>query len=105
MQVIAYTAFEQLKNLLIARRANKITLPVRQSNGLLSKPASVPLTDLDNFLLGALTKLIATSITYPYLVIKSRMQAGAAASRKYRNAFHGLATIIKDEGRQCPAVP
>lgn len=44
------------------------------------------------------TKLLATSLTYPYLVVKSRMQAGAQKAGKYNNALHGLLTIIKDEG-------
>lgn len=47
--------FEQLKNLIIRRRALRLT-----------KGASIPpLTDLDFFLLGAVTKLFATSVTYP----------------------------------------
>lgn len=94
--IIAYTAFEQLKNIIIARRtlATSTRLPTGKQ-GALSKATVLPLTDLDNFLLGAVTKLLATSLTYPYLVVKSRMQAGKG---KYSNALQGLLKIIKDEG-------
>jgi adenine nucleotide transporter 17 len=48
--------FEQLKNFILARRS------IRLSKGRASAP---PLTDLDFFLLGAVSKLFATSVTYP----------------------------------------
>lgn len=52
--IIAYTAFEQLKNYIIARRFNTAKLrPV--SSGITAKPAITPLSDLDNFLLGAVS--------------------------------------------------
>ncbi|KAL8670096.1 MAG: hypothetical protein Q9168_005341 [Polycauliona sp. 1 TL-2023] len=50
--ILQYTIFEQLKNVLEKRRR---------------------VTSRDVFLLGALGKLLATSITYPYITIKSRM--------------------------------
>ncbi|KAL7004104.1 hypothetical protein EMMF5_006327, partial [Cystobasidiomycetes sp. EMM_F5] len=54
-KVIAYTAFEQIKNVLLARRkAGKQAV----------------LTSLENFILGAFTKLLATGSTYPYLTVK-----------------------------------
>jgi len=83
--IIQYTAFEQLKNLLIARRTSKL-----RAAGVLS--------DLDFFLLGAISKLAATSITYPYIVVKSRLQAGAANSSKYKSSLDGLFTILQEEG-------
>lgn len=52
--IIAYTAFEQLKNYIIARRVGTAKLrPV--SSGITAKPAVAPLSDLDNFLLGAVS--------------------------------------------------
>lgn len=101
--VIAYTTFEQLKNIIVARRANAaaLRLPAAGRQSITSKPVILPLSNLDNFLLGAFTKLLATGLTYPYLVVKSRMQAGAAHGHKYKNAFHGLATIISQEGELC----
>ncbi|CAD6575739.1 MAG: hypothetical protein CYPHOPRED_005784 [Cyphobasidiales sp. Tagirdzhanova-0007] len=96
--VIAYTAFEQLKNWIVARRSASGSRFPTGTQSITSKPTILPLSDLDNFLLGAVTKLLATGLTYPYLVVKSRMQAGAAQGRRYKNTFHGLATIIREEG-------
>ncbi|EDR12400.1 uncharacterized protein LACBIDRAFT_246468 [Laccaria bicolor S238N-H82] len=81
--IIQYTAFEQLKNFLVARRTNKLL---------------AVLSDWDFFLLGALSKLAATSATYPYIVVKSRLQAGSANAQKYKSSFDGLLTILKEEG-------
>ncbi|KAJ7368284.1 mitochondrial carrier [Mycena albidolilacea] len=88
--VLQYTAFEQMKNLLVARRTSKL-----RAAGIAG--AVAVLTDWDTFLLAALAKLIATSSTYPYIVVKSRLQAGHA---KYKSAIDGLLTILKDEGLQ-----
>lgn len=83
--VLQYTVFEQLKNALVRhrRKAGRV--------GAL-------LTDWDFFLLGAISKLVATGVTYPYIVVKSRLQAGHAAAAHYRSALHGLRTIIAEEG-------
>ncbi|KAK7061703.1 peroxisomal membrane protein [Favolaschia claudopus] len=89
--VLQYTAFEQMKNLLVARRTAKL-----RAAGIATAVAA--LTDWDFFLLGALAKLIATSSTYPYIVVKSRLQAGHAHALKYKSALDGLLTILKDEG-------
>ncbi|KAJ4482749.1 peroxisomal membrane protein [Lentinula lateritia] len=78
--VIQYSVFEQLKNILASRRK------LRRKGGL---------TDWDFFVLGAISKLVATSITYPYIVIKARLQAGAT---KYKSSLNALATILRDEG-------
>ena len=68
--VIAYTAFEQLKNRIIARRSSLDSRQLPSSYSITSKPITLPLSDLDNFVLGAVTKLLATGFTYPYLVVK-----------------------------------
>ncbi|KAF7355298.1 Peroxisomal membrane protein [Mycena sanguinolenta] len=100
--VLQYTAFEQMKNFLIARRTAKL-----RAAGLATAVAA--LSDWDFFLLGALAKLmdwahqtlvVATSSTYPYIVVKSRLQAGHANALKYKSAIDGLLTILKDEGLQ-----
>ncbi|KAF9058179.1 mitochondrial carrier domain-containing protein [Panaeolus papilionaceus] len=90
--IIQYTAFEQLKNFLIARRTSKL----RAAGG--AAAAVAVLSDIDFFFLGALSKLIATSITYPYIVVKSRLQAGSANALKYKSSLDGLLTIAKEEG-------
>lgn len=86
--IIQYTVFEQLKNSLVARRTGKL-----RAAGTAAAVAS--LSDWDFFLLGALSKLIATSATYPYIVVKSRLQAG---SNKYKSSLDGLLTILREEG-------
>jgi len=90
--IIQYTAFEQLKNFLVQRR----TARLRAGGG--AAAAVAVLSDLDFFLLGALSKLVATSLTYPYIVVKSRLQAGSAHALKYKSSLDGLLTIIKEEG-------
>ena len=91
--VLQYTVFEQLKNMLIRRRTASL-----RASGAGSKVAV--LSDWDFFLLGALSKLVATGSTYPYVVMKSRLQAGHAESLKYKSSLHGLTTILKEEGFQ-----
>ncbi|POY76174.1 hypothetical protein BMF94_0897 [Rhodotorula taiwanensis] len=97
--ILQFTLFEQLKNFIVRRRAMRLT------KGNATMP---PLTDLDFFLLGAVTKLFATSVTYPsengaeqaaqYLTVKARMQAGNAEGKSYSSAFDGLRKIIAQEG-------
>ena len=54
--ILQYTAFEQLKALLIARRAGTVRVGGTSAT---SVPTVVPLTDFDFFILGAISKLIA----------------------------------------------
>ncbi|ORY61192.1 mitochondrial carrier [Leucosporidium creatinivorum] len=87
--ILQFTLFEQLKNMILARRS------IRLSKGSAAAP---PLTDLDFFLLGAVSKLFATGITYPYLTVKARMQAGGAEGKSYTSAVDGLRKIVKQDG-------
>jgi len=89
--VLQYTVFEQLKNFLVARRTNKM-----RAAGLAT--AVAVLSDWDFFFLGALSKLAATASTYPYIVVKSRLQAGNPNALKYKSSLDGLLTILKEEG-------
>ncbi|KAH9833804.1 mitochondrial carrier [Rhodofomes roseus] len=90
--VIQYTVFEQLKNFLVRRR----TARLRASGAMASAVAA--LSDIDYFILGALSKLVATSSTYPYIVIKSRLQAGQTHALRYKSSLDGLLTIVREEG-------
>ncbi|KAI8969306.1 mitochondrial carrier domain-containing protein [Mycotypha africana] len=56
------------------------------------------LGNMDFFLLGALSKLCATAITYPYIVIKSRMQVSQQNEEKYTSIYDGFKKIIASEG-------
>ncbi|CAG8530565.1 8145_t:CDS:10 [Ambispora leptoticha] len=77
--IIQYTVFEQLKARL--QKAKK-------------------LGNLDFFLLGALSKLAATVVTYPYIVIKSRMQLRQSHDSKtrYDSTLDGIRKIVTNEG-------
>ncbi|KAG1755722.1 peroxisomal membrane protein PMP47B [Suillus lakei] len=91
--VLQYTVFEQLKNFLVKKRTKKLGA---RSSGT----AVAILSDWDFFVLGALSKLVATGTTYPYIVLKSRLQAGQARAEQYKSSLDGLATILKEEGIQ-----
>jgi adenine nucleotide transporter 17 len=80
--ILQYTAFEQLKNMLVTSR--------------LTRGVSASLSDLDFFFLGALSKLFATGLTYPQVLVKSRQQAGKGKGKS--NFFAELAEILKNEG-------
>lgn len=73
--ILQYTIFEQLKDVLAKRR------PVRAS---------------DAFLLGAVGKLLATSITYPYITVKSRMHVAQGEGRE--GMAGSLRRVIREEG-------
>ena len=62
--IIQYTVFEQLKNWLVKGRTAKL-----RASG--ARNAVAVLSDWDYFFLGALSKLVATSSTYPYMYVCS----------------------------------
>jgi adenine nucleotide transporter 17 len=74
--ILQYTVFEQLKNALEKRRR---------------------VTPTDAFYLGALGKLLATSITYPYITVKSRMHVAGKDGPK-EDMIATFRRIIKEEG-------
>ncbi|KAI4153918.1 MAG: hypothetical protein LQ340_002016 [Diploschistes diacapsis] len=88
--ILQYTIFEQLKNALERRR----------------KTTSVGARDA--FLLGALGKLAATGLTYPYITVKSRahvakkdggekgQEGGGSGSGK--GLLEGLRKVVREEG-------
>lgn len=74
--ILQYTIFEQLKNVLEKKKR---------------------ITPTTAFLLGALGKLFATSITYPYITVKSRMHvAGRDGARE--SMANGMRKIYREEG-------
>lgn len=74
--ILQYTIFEQLKNILEKKKRITPTMA---------------------FLLGALGKLFATSITYPYITVKSRAHVAGRDDRK-ENMLEVIRRIIRDEG-------
>ncbi|KAF8426617.1 mitochondrial carrier domain-containing protein [Tirmania nivea] len=76
--ILQYTLFEQLKNLLERRKQGR-TSPT------------------DAFYLGAIAKLVATALTYPYITLKSRMHVASKGEKKY-TMMEGIRKIIREEG-------
>lgn len=74
--ILQYTVFEQLKNMIAKKRR---------------------VTPTDAFYLGALGKLLATSITYPYITVKSRMHVAGKDGPK-ESIMTSFRRIIKEEG-------
>jgi solute carrier family 25 (peroxisomal adenine nucleotide transporter), member 17 len=74
--ILQYTIFEQLKNTLEQRRR---------------------VTPTDAFYIGAIGKLAATSITYPYITVKSRAHV-ATKNRPVDGMWKSLNKIVKEEG-------
>lgn len=74
--ILQYTVFEQLKQMLEKKRR---------------------VTPKDAFYLGALGKLLATSITYPYITVKSRMHV-ASKDQPREDMLTTFRKIIKEEG-------
>ncbi|KAJ2978354.1 hypothetical protein NUW58_g7523 [Xylaria curta] len=72
-----YTLFEQMKNIFEARRKRNITPTMA-------------------FFLGALGKLFATSITYPYITVKSQMHV--AGNGQKEGMTQAIRRVIKEEG-------
>ena len=74
--ILQYTIFEQLKNALERRRKTTAT---------------------DVFYLGAIGKLLATSITYPYITVKSRAHIAGQENVK-ESMVESFNRIRKEEG-------
>lgn len=74
--ILQYTLFEQMKNSVEKRR--KVTPTIA-------------------FFLGAFGKLFATSVTYPYITVKSQMHV-ASHSAKKEGMTETLQRVIREEG-------
>lgn len=74
--ILQYTIFEQLKQLVEKRKK---------------------FTATDSFLIGAIGKLAATSITYPYITVKSRAHVASGEGSK-EGMTASLRRIVREEG-------
>ncbi|KUJ08538.1 putative peroxisomal membrane protein PMP47A [Mollisia scopiformis] len=74
--ILQYTIFEQLKNTIEKKRRVTPTMA---------------------FMLGALGKLFATSITYPYITVKSMAHVAGRDGDK-ENMMQAMRRIVKEEG-------
>ncbi|KAK4042760.1 peroxisomal membrane protein PMP47B [Parachaetomium inaequale] len=75
--ILQYTLFEQMKNA-VERRRHRVTPTVA-------------------FFLGALGKLFATSVTYPYITVKSQMHVAKAGDRK-EGVIEAIRRVVREEG-------
>ncbi|ODV78573.1 mitochondrial carrier [Suhomyces tanzawaensis NRRL Y-17324] len=83
--IIQYTIFEQVKNFVIAKNGKK------------------SFTAVYAFFIGAFGKLIATSLTYPYITLKSRMHIKkkkiASEEKEIKlSMYQEIKKIIREEG-------
>lgn len=81
--IIQYTIFEQVKNVVVATQGIKA------------------FTATKAFFIGALGKLVATTITYPYITLKSRMHVkknDAQQSGRSLSMVQQLRKIVAEEG-------
>ncbi|EXJ60522.1 hypothetical protein A1O7_04675 [Cladophialophora yegresii CBS 114405] len=74
--ILQYTIYEQLRNIIEKRRK---------------------VGPRDAFYLGAIGKLLATTITYPYITVKSRAHV-ATKDDPHEGMWKSLNKIVKDEG-------
>ncbi|KAE8449220.1 hypothetical protein EG329_008387 [Mollisiaceae sp. DMI_Dod_QoI] len=74
--ILQYTIFEQLKN--IIEKKKRVTPTIA-------------------FMLGALGKLFATSITYPYITVKSMAHVAGRNGEK-ENMMQAMRRVIREEG-------
>lgn len=75
--ILQYTLFEQMKNAVERRR--KVTPTIA-------------------FFLGALGKLFATSVTYPYITVKSQMHVAGGGAGKKEGMSQTLNRVVREEG-------
>ena len=80
--ILQYTLFEQMKNAYERRKKTSATPSVA-------------------FVLGALGKLFATSITYPYITVKSRMHVAGQADKR-EGVTAALRRVVREEGYSGP---
>jgi adenine nucleotide transporter 17 len=82
--VIQFVCYEQFTKSLLRQRSKRAGKSV------------TALSAVEYFLLGALSKALATVLTYPYLTLKSRMQTGHG--HQYAGFVDGIVTIYRHEG-------
>jgi adenine nucleotide transporter 17 len=81
--VIQFVTYEQMVKFLVVHRIR---------NG-----QDKTLSSFEYFVFGAIAKALATVVTYPYQVVKSRLQA-QGLSTKYHGTWHVCQRIWSDEG-------
>ena len=75
--ILQYTIFEQLRNAVEARRR---------------------VGPRDAFYLGAIGKLLATTITYPYITVKSRAHVAQRGGQPNESMLQSVRRVVREEG-------
>uniref|UniRef100_A0A0D6R604 Peroxisomal adenine nucleotide carrier 1 n=1 Tax=Araucaria cunninghamii TaxID=56994 RepID=A0A0D6R604_ARACU len=88
---IQYTVFEQLKRRLLAKQKKN------QSSSVTAESSPIVISAFAAFLLGALSKTIATVVTYPAIRCKVMIQA-AETDEQPKRAMDALRVIWRKEG-------
>jgi len=101
---IQFAVYEKLKQLLLQAQQGRDGDRL-EGRLLFPPPKKEPygqqrsqLTALEFFLIGAVAKLIATVVTYPYQVVKSRLQAKQSKSARYAGVVDCIVRILDEEG-------
>eukprot|EP00250_Pteridium_aquilinum_P012047 c20476_g1_i1 orf=158-1060(+) len=78
----------------------KFAIELRSSNSSDNEDKDACLKPMDFAVLGALSKVFATSVTYPYQVIRTRIQQrpNSDGRAKYSGSWHTLREILRHEG-------
>jgi len=71
---------------------SKLAYLIRKRQGM-----SLVLSSYEHFLFGAIAKALATIATYPYQVVKSRLQAESTA-KLYSGTFDATVKMLRTEG-------
>lgn len=73
---------------------------LHSSNGTLTSERRLKprVTPAESFLMGLIAKLVATLVTYPYLVVKTRAQSKVFNVKDYSSSVRSLIMILETEG-------
>ncbi|KAI9786939.1 MAG: hypothetical protein M1839_005170 [Geoglossum umbratile] len=85
--------YEQLKN----RRSQALNASHGETHNSTFTPAPVPLSNSDYLYLSGVSKLYAGSLTYPFQVVRARLQT-YDAGRTYASARDAVVQIWRREG-------
>ena len=102
---VQFMVYEELKSLSLSRgiagssasSSASAAASERKANGVFKAGSLQPLA------IGACSKIVATTVTYPYQVVKSRLQQRhPGGARPYKGTIDCLAKIFKQEGLRKP---
>ncbi len=103
-----FVVYEQLTRLLTASRNRRLAALIKEAAamGKVTKgmKTQASLTAVEAFVLAAVAKAVATLVTYPYQVVKSRQQADRGKTSEAPSMFTVMSTMLREEGMAVAAV-